>query len=127
MRNILAFVAAVTLTVGGLGWYLDWYRIRSRPAPTGQRSLTIDINTAKIGADIHKGEQSLQKVLEDKGKDKETEKDKDSSRGSGKDGRGAAEKGGPVKGVQPGGGKHAPGKGAKPEVEAEDVGGPSRR
>jgi hypothetical protein len=126
MRNLLAFLAAATLTVAGLGWYLDWYRIRSQPAPTGQRSLTIDINTSKIGADIHKGEQGLQKMLENKDK----EKDKDSAKGSGQDdrggveknapgtdGRGGAEKDAPGKGVKPGGAKSAPAKNARPTVE----------
>jgi hypothetical protein len=116
MRNLLAFVAAATLTVAGLGWYLDWYRIRSQPAPTGQRSLTIDINTSKIGADIHKGEQGLQKMLENKDK----EKDKDSAKGPGKDDRGGAEKEAPGKGVKPGGAKSAPARNPRPEVEPAD-------
>ena len=71
MRNVLAFVAALALTGGGLGWYLDWFRVRSQPAPEGQRSLSIDINTAKIGADLHRGEQNLQKILESAGKSAE--------------------------------------------------------
>jgi hypothetical protein len=69
MRNLLAFLAALTLTVGGLGWYLDWFRVRSEPAPEGQRGLSIDINTSKIGADLHRGEQNLQKIIEGAGKE----------------------------------------------------------
>src|SRR5206468_721027 len=49
MRNMLAFLAAVVLTVGGLGWYLDWYKVRSHPAEEGHHNLSIDINTTKIG------------------------------------------------------------------------------
>jgi hypothetical protein len=65
MRNMLAFLATLVLCFVGFGWYLGWYKIRSSPAPTGQRSLTVDINAAKIGDDLHKAEQKLQKKLED--------------------------------------------------------------
>ena len=68
MRNLLAFVAAAALTVGGAGWFLDWYRVRSDPAPSGYKSLSIDINPGKIGQDLHKGERGLQRMLEGAGK-----------------------------------------------------------
>ena len=64
MRNMLAFLAAVALTVIGAGWYLDWYKVQSNPAPAGKRSLSIDINTTRIGEDLHKGEQKLQGMLD---------------------------------------------------------------
>jgi hypothetical protein len=74
MRNMLALFAAVLLTVVGLGWYLDWYKVRSQPASVpGQHSLNIDINTNKIGTDLQKGEQKIQQMLENKTKD-ETQK-----------------------------------------------------
>jgi len=68
MRNLLAFLAAVAVTVVAVGWYLDWYKVHSLPAPAGHRQLTIDINTVKIGEDLHKGEQNLQKMLDGSGK-----------------------------------------------------------
>jgi hypothetical protein len=68
MRNLLAFLAMVLVTVVSVGWYLDWYKVHSLPAPAGHRQLTIDINTVKIGEDLHKGEQNLQKMLESTGK-----------------------------------------------------------
>lgn len=68
MRNMLAFLAALTLTLGGVGWYLDWFQIRTTPAPSGQRSVTVDINTRKIGEDLLKAEQKVQKRLEEKAK-----------------------------------------------------------
>jgi hypothetical protein len=55
MRNLLAFLAAAGLTFAGLGWYLDWYKIRSSPTPAGRQSINIDINSHKIGEDIHQG------------------------------------------------------------------------
>jgi hypothetical protein len=83
MRNMLAFLAAVVLTVGGLGWYLDWYKVRSHPAEEGHHNLSIDINTTKIGTDLQKGEENLQKILEKNAKQ---------AAGSIGDAKGAAEK-----------------------------------
>jgi hypothetical protein len=70
MRNMLALFAAVVLTVVGLGWYLDWYKVRSQPASVpGHHGVGIDINTNKIGVDLQKGEQKLQQMLDNKAKE----------------------------------------------------------
>jgi hypothetical protein len=67
MRNLLAFLAAVAITLGVVGWYLDWYKVRSVPASSGQRSLSIDIHTDKIGTDIESGAKELQHLLDKNG------------------------------------------------------------
>ena len=64
MRNLLAFLAAVTLTVIVAGWYLNWYSIVSVPADNGHRKLSIDIHTDKVGEDLQKGGESMGKWLE---------------------------------------------------------------
>jgi hypothetical protein len=68
MRNILAFVGALVVTFAALGWYLDWYRIKRDPAPSGHQNLNIDLNSEKIVDDVHKGvqkgEEKLQNILE---------------------------------------------------------------
>jgi hypothetical protein len=70
MRNLLALLATAILTVAGLGWYLDWYKVRSQPASVpGQRSVGIDINTHKISEDLHQGEEKLQNFLDSKTKE----------------------------------------------------------
>jgi hypothetical protein len=67
---MLALFAAVLLTVVGLGWYLDWYKVRSQPASVpGQHSVNIDIDTTKISTDLQKGERKIQQMLENKGKE----------------------------------------------------------
>lgn len=66
MRNLLAFLAALTLTLAAVGWYLDWYQIRRTPAPSGQRSVTVDINTQKISQDLLEAEKRIQKRLAEK-------------------------------------------------------------
>ncbi len=64
MRNMLAFVAAVALTVVIAGWYLGWYSIRSTTGNTGHRNVNIDINTKKIGQDLQQGANKVEKILD---------------------------------------------------------------
>ena len=56
MRNLLAFLAAVMLTVSAVGWYLGWYKVRRSPSPDGEPSVTVDFDTRKIGADLGKAQ-----------------------------------------------------------------------
>jgi hypothetical protein len=78
MRNLLAFMAAVVLTVAGLGWYLGWYRIHSAPAADGHRNVNIDLNTDKITEDIHRAER---KILEQANEHLQPAKEKGEKRG----------------------------------------------
>jgi hypothetical protein len=66
MRNMLAFLAALLLTVAGLGWYLGWFTLQTVPGEAGHRNVTVDIDTSKIGADLRDAEQSLEKKLADR-------------------------------------------------------------
>jgi hypothetical protein len=67
MRNMLALLAAATITFIGLGWYLDWYSVRTDLGPSGHRNVNIDFNSPKIADDVsrgvQKGEEKLQSVL----------------------------------------------------------------
>lgn len=58
MRNLLALLATVCLTVAIAGWYLNWYHITTAPADNGHNKLNIDFNTSKIAEDTQKGVQS---------------------------------------------------------------------
>jgi hypothetical protein len=64
MRNLLAFLAAAVLTVVGVGWYLGWYRLSSAPADGGKRNVNIEVDTTKIGADVHRGERKVESLLQ---------------------------------------------------------------
>jgi hypothetical protein len=66
MRNLLAFLSAVVLLVGGVGWYRGWYHVQNSPAPSGHHAVNIDIDKDKIGKDLQEGEEELQKVIEKK-------------------------------------------------------------
>ena len=77
MRNLLAFSAAAALTVAGLGWYLDWYKIQSTPSYNGHRNVEVDIDTNKIHDDVQKGSET---ILERGGERLKQTVDKDNKR-----------------------------------------------
>jgi hypothetical protein len=64
MRNLLAFLAAVCLTLIIAGWYLNWYTIHSVPSADGHRKWSIDVNTHKAGQDMQRGGESFWNFLE---------------------------------------------------------------
>jgi hypothetical protein len=71
MRNLLALLAALLLILGGLGWYLDWFKLKQHPAEPGHNNVSIDINTQKIGQDSQKFEQKVHQFLENATKEKD--------------------------------------------------------
>ena len=70
MRNLLALLALAILAFAGIGWYLDWYKIKTEPAPAGHHHVNIDFNGTKIRDDSQKGvqrvEEKVQKFLDKK-------------------------------------------------------------
>jgi hypothetical protein len=66
VRNLLALLGALVVTFAGVGWYLDWYKIQSSTDSAGHREVNIDLNTKKINADISKGTEKIEKVIEHK-------------------------------------------------------------
>ena len=69
MRNLLALMGAALVTFAAVGWYLDWYRIRTEPAASGHRQVEIDFNGTKIQHDLEKGRDKLRDLLDSKAKD----------------------------------------------------------
>ncbi len=70
MRNVLAFVAALVLTVVGVGWYLGWYRVSSPPSGEGRHNVNFEFNTIKIEEDLNRGGEKVQKLIERARKDR---------------------------------------------------------
>jgi hypothetical protein len=64
MRNLLAFLAALVLTLAGVGWYLGWFEVSSNRSFTGHRQVHIDIDTQKVGKDIEKGKETIEGAVE---------------------------------------------------------------
>ena len=71
MRNLLAFFAAVTLTLVGIGWYLGWFQ-----------TVKVELNTTKIREDLNKGGQKVQQLLENRRKDRAASKSEGSQESS---------------------------------------------
>ena len=73
MRNTLAFMAAAVIALGAVGFYLDWFAIRSAPSAKGQQSYRLDVNTDKITEDAHKAHQRLADKAEQVKRERETD------------------------------------------------------
>ena len=71
MRNLLAFFAAVTLTVVGVGWYLGWFK-----------TVKVELNTTKIKEDLNKGGEKVQQFLEQRPKERAVKKPEGSQEAS---------------------------------------------
>lgn len=69
MKNLLAFLAAAALTFAGVGWYLDWFQVFNAPGAAGHRVFSVDLDAAKIQADVQKGEAKVADVIEKARKD----------------------------------------------------------
>jgi hypothetical protein len=64
MRNLLAFLAALTITFVLVGYFLGWYKISSTRSQEGHHSVQIDIDSHKIGADLESGKRRMERVIE---------------------------------------------------------------
>ena len=80
MRNLLAFLAALILVLGGLGLYLGWFKIQTSPGPDGHTTINIDFNGKKVTQDAAEGISKLNdftKSLADKQKKEQDDKEKE--------------------------------------------------
>jgi hypothetical protein len=96
MRNLLALLSALLLLIAGAGWYLGWFTLHTQTGDSGHRKVSIDIDTNKIGQDLHKGEEHLQDIIKNANKSgsdiKTTKEDtKEPKKGPGKSSAGPSE------------------------------------
>jgi hypothetical protein len=68
MRNILAFLGALVLTLLAVGWYENWFQVRTTPGTDGNRNITIDIDSTKVTTDIEETEHKIQTFVEEEAK-----------------------------------------------------------
>jgi hypothetical protein len=60
MRKLLGFVLLLVLIVGGVGWYLGWFRFStSSNADTGNRDVHLNIDTNKIKKDAQNAKEKI--------------------------------------------------------------------
>jgi hypothetical protein len=64
MKNLLAFLAAAVIMFGGVGWYLDWFQVFNGPAASGHHVFSVDLDAAKMQADVRKGEEKVADAIE---------------------------------------------------------------
>jgi hypothetical protein len=65
MRNLVFLLFLGVFSFAVAGWFLDWYSIGGGRTPEGQRRVSIDFDTQKIGADLAKGRDKLQEAIDD--------------------------------------------------------------
>ena len=70
MRNLLAFLAAVVLLVGGTGWYRGWYVVESQPADLGKMAFRVEVDCLQIGRDAQDGVRALRQAFARKEEEK---------------------------------------------------------
>ncbi|MBY0232190.1 MAG: hypothetical protein K2W96_23170 [Gemmataceae bacterium] len=73
MRNLLAFFAFLLLSFLAVGWWLDWYKVRTS-STDGQPTLNVEFNTKKMGEDMKKTEEYVAKLAADRAARLEAEK-----------------------------------------------------
>ena len=63
MKNILALIGLVVVLVVGLGWYLEWFQVKSQPGSDGHRTFNVDVNTKGIVDDVKTGAQKVTNII----------------------------------------------------------------
>jgi hypothetical protein len=69
MKNLLAFLAAAVIMFGGVGWYLDWFQVFNGPGASGHHVISVDLDAAKMQADVRKAEEKAADAFEKARKD----------------------------------------------------------
>jgi hypothetical protein len=68
MRNLLALIGALVVLVGGLGWYLGWYKLHVTKATDGNVHIEVDADLKKAGSDtgelLKKGGQAIGEAVD---------------------------------------------------------------
>jgi hypothetical protein len=68
MRNLFALVGAALIGFVGAGWYLGWYEVEveTTVSQAGHRKVNLDIDSAKMDADLHAGSARVEKAIDAK-------------------------------------------------------------
>lgn len=67
MRNLVFLAFLAFLIFGVTGWFMDWYSFTSVSNGGGKTSVQFEIDRAKIGKDLSKGKDKLDKTIENLG------------------------------------------------------------
>jgi hypothetical protein len=69
MRNLLAFVGALVVTLVVVGWYENWFQFRTTAGADGNRNISIDIDPKKVTDDVKQTEKKIENFIDEKSKE----------------------------------------------------------
>lgn len=52
MRNLLALIGLLVVGVGGVGWYMGWYKFSLTRTGDGNLEIKTDVDTKKVTTDV---------------------------------------------------------------------------
>jgi hypothetical protein len=52
------------IVLGGVGWYLDWYKLSTKPDGDGHQKILLDVNTSKAGSDLGKAGKRVEEAID---------------------------------------------------------------
>jgi hypothetical protein len=63
MKNMLALVGLTIVLVGGVGYFLGWYKIGTAPAADGHQKIEVDVDANKVKHDVKEAEKKVGEVV----------------------------------------------------------------
>jgi hypothetical protein len=66
MRNLFALIGILVVGVGGLGWYLGWYKVNVTKNSDGEIKIQTDVDTKKVSGDSSAFFQKVGQVVNEK-------------------------------------------------------------
>ena len=62
MRSIFTLIGLTLVVAAAAGWYLDWYHIHSTSSSTGQKVITLDVNSDQVKEDLKHAKDKVQQM-----------------------------------------------------------------
>jgi hypothetical protein len=66
VRNLLALIGLLVVGVGGLGWYMGWYKLSFTRTTDGNIEIKTDVDTKKVNTDVTEGLKNISSAVENK-------------------------------------------------------------
>jgi hypothetical protein len=64
VRNLLALIGLLVVGVGGVGWYMGWYKLSLTRTSDGNLQIQTDVDTKKVSTDVTNGFKNLSTAVE---------------------------------------------------------------
>ncbi len=66
MRNLFALIGILILGVGGVGWYMGWYKVNVTKNTDGSLQIKTDVDTKKVEGDSSAFFQKVGQMVDEK-------------------------------------------------------------